>query len=147
MPPMNATSRSRLLGMTKQDQPLVVRAAEQHPLVQQHLPARSLDGLGEMAVLLLVELQPVRVRPPHEALDEHTALGRRTEQFGHCRPVLAQPLIGVASPVGEEQVITGAQLLHFGDEAIEVGRPVDQRLRLVALTPRRQIPIGITTLT
>ena len=57
MPPMNATSRSRLLGMTKQDQPLVVRPAEQHPLVQQHLPACTLDGFGEMAVLLLVELE------------------------------------------------------------------------------------------
>ena len=96
--------------MAKQDQPLVVRPAEQHPLVQQHLPARPLDGLGEMAVLLLVELQPVRVRPPHQPLDEHAALGRGTEQFGDRRPVLAQPLVGVASPVGEEQVITGAQL-------------------------------------
>ena len=147
MPPMNATSRCGFPGMAKQDQPLMVRPADQHPLIQQHLPACTLDGLGEMAVLLLVELERVRIRPPHESLDEHTALGRGTEQFGDGRPVLAQPLIGVAPPVGEEQVIAGAQLLHLGDEAIEIGRPVDEGLGLIALAPRGEIPVGIAAFT
>ena len=82
------------------------------------------DGLepgreqGDDLLLLLVELEPVRVRPPHQSLDEHTALRGGSEQFGDRRPVLAQPLIRIASPVGEEQVVTGAQLLHFGADLV-----------------------------
>jgi hypothetical protein len=133
--------------MTQKHQSLMVRPAEQHPLVQQHLPARAFDGFGEMAVLFLVELEPVRVRPPHQPLDEHSALGGGAEQCGDRRPVLAQPLVGVAAPVGEEQVVTGPQLVHFADQSVEVGRPVNERLRLVALTPRRQVPIGVAPFT
>jgi hypothetical protein len=60
--------------------------------------------------------------------------------------VLAQLLVGVASPIGEEQMIARADRLDFGDEAVEVRRPVNERLCLIALAPGRQIRIRITAL-
>jgi hypothetical protein len=64
-------------------------------------------------VLLLAVLEPVQVRAPHQALDDNTALGSCAEEFGDARSAIAHPLVRIAAPVGEEQVITRAQRLDF----------------------------------
>jgi hypothetical protein len=89
-------------------------------------------------VLLLAVLQLVPVRAPDEPLDDDTAFGCPAEQFGDGRPVRAEALIGVAAPVGEEQLITRDEGLDLVDQLVEVGGAVHERHRQVALSPRRQ---------
>ena len=61
-------------------------------------------------------------------------------------PSGAQPLVRVALPVGEEQMVPGPQLLHLVDQPVEVGGPVHQGLGEVARCPRGQVRRGVTAL-
>ena len=124
-------------GVAQHHQLLVVRSAEAHPLVEQHLAAGRLDRVAEMLVLLLAVGELVQMRAPHQALDDDAAFGGLAEQLGDGGPVVAQSLVGVAAPVGEEQVVAAAHLVHLGGEPVEVGGAVDQRLDPVARAPVR----------
>ena len=110
----------RLGRMADDDQLLMVRAAEANALIEQHLTAGSLDRLAEMLVLLLAVLELVQVRAPHQALDDDPASGGSAEQLGDRRAGLAQFLVGVAAPVGEEQIVAAGQRLDFGGELVEI---------------------------
>src|SRR6476469_8481369 len=85
---------------------LVMRPAESDALIQQHLAARPLDCLSEVPVLLFAVGELVQVRAPYQPFDDDTALGRRAEQLPDRRSVVAQLLVRIATPVGEEQVVT-----------------------------------------
>ena len=120
-----ADERDVLLGSAlaaHDEELLVVRAALAHPLVEQRLAAALVDDPAEVAVLLAVE--PARVGAPHQRPHLDVARGRVTEQLGDGRPVLGQPLVGVAAPVGEEDAVAGRRRLDQLDEAREVGRAV-----------------------
>ncbi len=117
MPPANATSRSGCAAVPDHHQLLVMRTAEPDALVQQHLAACPLDRLAEMLVLLLAVGELVQVRAPHQPLDDDAALGRLAEQLPDGRAVVAHLLVGVAAPVGEEQVVALAERLDLGRPA------------------------------
>jgi hypothetical protein len=124
-----------LVAVSDHHQLLVVRAAEPHALVQQHLSAGLFDRLAEMLVLLLAVGELVEVRAPHQSLDHHSALGSLAEEFSDRRALVAELFVGVASPIGEEQIVARTQRLHFADQLVEVGRAMDQRLGAIADTP------------
>ena len=84
---------------------LVVRSAAADPLVQQHLAAGRLDVVAEAAVLLLAVREPVQVRTPEQPLDDHPALGGGREQLRDGGPVVAHPLVRIAAPVGEKEMV------------------------------------------
>jgi hypothetical protein len=54
------------------------------------------------------------VGAPQQALDDDAPLGRGREQLGHRGPVVAEFLVGVAAPVGEEEVVTLLETVHLG---------------------------------
>ena len=126
-------------GVPDHHQLLVVRPAESDPLVQQHLAACPLDRLAEVPVLLLAVGELVQVRAPYQPLDDDAALGRGAEQLPDRRPVVAHLLVGIATPVGEEHVVTIAECLDLGHQPVEIGRTVDQRLRATARAPGRNL--------
>src|ERR1700752_3762864 len=64
---------------------LVMRAAEAHPLVQQHLTTGFFDRPAQMLVLLPPLGELAQVRPPHQPLDNDTALCSGTEQLADGR--------------------------------------------------------------
>ena len=125
--------------MTDHHQLLMMRTAEPHPLIQQHLAAGPFDGLAEVLVLFLAVGELVQVRAPHQSLDDDTALGGLAEQLGDGRAAVAHLLVGVTAPVGEEQVVAPTERLDLGHQLVEVRRAVDQRLRPIALTPGGQV--------
>ncbi len=132
------------VGMPDDDELLVMRPAEAHALIQQHLTTGPFDVLAEVLVLLLAVLQLVQMRPPHQTLDDDAPFGRVAEQFADGRATVTHLLVWVTPPVREEQVIARAQGLHLGDEVVEVRRAVDQGLRPIALAPGRHLGRGIT---
>ena len=75
--------------------------------------------------------------------DAHPALHGVGEQLGHRRPAVAQPLVRVAAPVGEEQVVAGVECRDRVDQPVEVGAAVHERLDEVALGPRGQRRVGL----
>ena len=114
---------------------LVVRPAESDALVQQHLAARPLDRLAEVPVLLLAVGELVQVRAPHQSLDDDAALGRRAEQLADRRAVVTHLLVGISTPIGEEEVVPVAERLDVGHQPVEVRRTVNQRLRAATCAP------------
>jgi hypothetical protein len=72
---------------------------------------------------------------PHKALDHNAAFGRFAEQLRDGRSLIAHLLVGVAAPVGEEEIVAFAQRLYLADQAVEVGCTVNQRLGAVTCTP------------
>ena len=135
-----------IVGAAQHHQLLVVRTRHADPLVEQHLAARVADLVPELAVLFLAVGQRIGVRTPHQTLHDHPAAGGIAEELGERRTRVAEPLIGVTPPVGEEQMITGTQRRHFGREPVEVGGPVHQRGHGVARAPGRQPARRITAL-
>jgi hypothetical protein len=117
------------------DELLVVRAAGPYPHVQQAFPARRFDVLTQMPVFLLAELELVQMRSPHQAPDQYAAPCGVAQNLGYGAAVTGQPLVGVATPVGEQQEVTGPQLAHFGHQFGEVGRSMHQRPYLVPGRP------------
>src|SRR6478609_6213713 len=91
-----------------------------------------------MLVLLLAVGEPVQMRAPHQAFYYDAAFGGLAKQLGDGGAVVAQSLVGVAAPVGEERVVATAQFAHLGGQPVEVGGAVYQRLDQVAGTPIRQ---------
>ena len=78
------------------------------------------------------------MRAPHQALDDDAAFGGVAEQLGDGGAAVAQSLVGVAAPVGEEHIVAAAQFADLGGQPVEIGGAVYQRLDQVARTPVRQ---------
>ena len=64
-------------------------------------------------------------------------VGEEPADLAAPRP--GQPLVRVAAPVGEEQVVAQTERLDLRHQLVKVGRAVDQRLRPTALTPGGQV--------
>jgi hypothetical protein len=124
----------------------VVAAHPADPLVEDHLAAAVLDLPVQRPVGLLVQRQPRHVRAPHQATHAHAALDRLGEQLGHRRTAVAQQLVGVTPPVGEEEVVAGVERPHLLDQPVEVGAAVHQGLREVARRPSGQRRVGVSAL-
>ncbi|MDZ5664102.1 hypothetical protein SFC79_20170 [Nocardioides sp. S-58] len=116
------------------EQLLVVRAAAPYPLVEQGLTAALVDDPAQVLVLLAVE--PARVRAPHQGPHLHVASGRRPQQLRDRGTVLGQPLVGVAAPVREEDAVAGTGRRDGLDQSREVVDAVDPRHHEVARRPR-----------
>jgi hypothetical protein len=104
-------------------------------LVEQHLAADRADGLAEAAVLLLAVLQHVEVRAPHQSLDDNASLRGGAEKLGDGGTIGTHELVGIAAPVGEEQVIARLERLNLADEVVKVSRAVDERPNVVSGAP------------
>ena len=119
---------------------LMVGAPEAHALVEQDLASGRVDHHSEVAILLGAEPQAVRVRPPEEPFDAHPTTNRGGEDRSDLRlRAFAKALVGVAPPVGEQQLVAGAELSDGLQQAVEVRRAVHQRLDPVAGRPRRPV--------
>ncbi len=128
----------RVLGVADDDELLVVAAHRPDPLVEQDLALVVVDVLRQVAVLLRRELEPVEVGAPEQALDHRPAPGHFAERPAHGRPVVGQQLVGVTTPVREDDEVTGSCALQRLQQHREVGAPVDQWQDLVALGPGLQ---------
>ncbi len=129
------------------DQLLVMRPRAAHPLVKQDLAAGLVHGLGELRLLLLVEPECLRMGAPQQAAQVDPPFGEPAEQLDERWTVVAEPLVIVAAPIGEEHVVARTRGAEHVREPIEVHGPVDQRGHGVALGPglvtrerRRRVP-------
>ena len=93
-----------------------------HPLVEHDHAAAVLDLPVQRPVLLLAERHPVHVRAPHQPADEHPRLTASVNSCGDRRALGPQLLVGVAAPVGEEEVVPLVERLHRLDQPVEVRR-------------------------
>jgi hypothetical protein len=120
---------------------LVVGARPAHPLVQQDLTARRVHLVTELPVLVSAVGQLVGVRAPHQPLHHHAAARGVAEQPAHGGAFGTEQFVGVAAPVGEEEVVAGPQLPHLRSQAGEVAAAVHVGPDVVALAPVR-LPVG-----
>ena len=88
---------------------LVVGPGASHPLVEQELAARRVHDAGELCLLFLVESDRARVGPPEEASHLDASPREVDQQTRKCRSVVVEPLVVIAPPVGEVDVVAGAE--------------------------------------
>ena len=113
--------------MAQHDQLLVMRSAVAHPHIQQAFAARGNDSLAEIAVFLQAVPEPVQVRAPEQAADDHAAAGRVGQHPRHLRARAVEPLIRVAPPVGEQQQVAWSHGADAAKQFGEVRGTVQQR--------------------
>src|SRR5664279_6491739 len=113
MPPTNATSRSGRPGWRSTTSFWWCDPPGANPHVPQALAAGGFDVLTEMPVLLLAEREPVEVRAPHQSLDHHATAGGVRENSRDLSVRVAQALVGITPPIGEQQQVTGSHGLHL----------------------------------
>ena len=116
-----------------QHQLLMVRSGSAHALVERDLAAGGVDRTGQFHVVLHVEARELRMRSPDEATHLDPA-ARVAEHVGEGLPV-DQPLLGVASPVGERHRVARLRLTQGSVQRLEVRATVDQRLDRVPGRP------------
>ncbi len=106
MPPAKATSRSGAPGCRITTSFWWCDPPKRTRWSSSTSPPAALDRVAKVLVLLLAVGELVQVRAPHQALDDDAAFGRRAQQLADGGAVVAHLLVGVAAPVGEEQVVT-----------------------------------------
>lgn len=114
---------------------LVVGPGASHPLVEQELAARRVHDAGELCLLFLVESDRARVGPPEEASHLDASPREVDQQTRKGRSVVVEPLVVIAPPVGEVDVVAGAEWTEGFGERGEIGLAVDQRRNGVAIGP------------
>ena len=124
-------------GVADHHELLVMGSGGPDPHVQQSLRAGGLQLLTGLPVRPAGERELVPVRAPDQASDIDTTTIRRAEQFDHGRRrILAQPLIGVTAPVGEQDQVAGPGLLDPFLQLGEVADAVHQRADVISPRPR-----------
>jgi hypothetical protein len=129
-----------LVGVPDDHQLLVMRSAQTHSLVEQNLTPSCVDLLAEVAVLRGAESEPIQVRAPDQSSNDH-ASSRCVREYSPNLTLgaVAQPLVRVAAPVGEVQLIAGLQIANGFQQAAEVHVSVHQRFDPVAGAPCRPV--------
>jgi hypothetical protein len=98
------------LRVMRQHELLMVRTGPPDPFVEHDLPSALVDRLGQVDCLLLAEVGLVGMRPPNQSADVDVPLDELDE---HGRQLGAragpQPLVAVASPVGQEHQVAATQ--------------------------------------
>jgi len=122
-------------GMPKDDELLMVTASSPNPLVEQDRTPGLAHHLHQVEVLLLAELLLVGVRAPHESAHVDAGATQTGEDRPDLRARAVQELLGVTSPIGEQDDVTLIELAERSVEATEVTRPVDAGDDLVPLGP------------
>jgi hypothetical protein len=119
---------------------LMMRAAKSHPLVKKDFTPGRVAFLAQMAVLLGAEAEPVRVRPPEQSLDAYaSARSRREDDSDLGLRGAVKKLIGVAAPIGEEQLVPGLQLTDGLQKPSEICRAVNEGLDPVSNRPCQSV--------
>ena len=113
---------------------LVVGPTATNSLVEERLSAALIDDGSKVVVLLAVE--PARVRPPQQRPDLDTPTRRRRQELSDGRAVVRHAFVGVAAPVGQEDPVTRAGRPDDFQEAGKVVGAVDARDHEVARGPR-----------
>ena len=99
-----ADERHIVLGaarMADDDHLLVVATEREHPLVQQHLSARPVDGEGERPVRTDLRSHHVGVRVPQQSAHLRPTTGRPGQRLDDRRPAVGEELIGIGPPPHE----------------------------------------------
>ena len=82
------------------------------------------------------------MRPPDQAPHVHAASRRVAQHPRHrAAPLAGEPLVGVATPVDEQQQVTAGGPVDRALQLGEVGRSVDERADQVPRRPR--LPVGV----
>ena len=126
------------VAVPEDDDLLVVAAERPDPLVEQHLAAGGEDGRGEPAVLRDVVAEHLEVRAPQQPAHQGPAPCRAREDLGDRRSAVAELLVAVAAPAGEQHQVAVAGRRHALGERAVVGAPVHPQVHGVALGPRPQ---------
>jgi hypothetical protein len=113
--------------MMRYHQLLVMGSGPSHPLVEQELAPCRVHDAGELRLLFLVESDRAGVRPPEQASNLDASPREVDQQAREGRSVVVEPLVVIAPPVGEVDVVTGAEGTEHLGEPGEVGVAVDQR--------------------
>ena len=119
----------RVVAPTDDEQLLVVRTEQGHPLVEQHLAARFVDLPAEERVGAAADRAGdlLAVRPPDQPAHLHAAAREAREELADRRALGQEALVGVAPPVGEPDPVPGLEVGQLGVESREVLGAVDQR--------------------
>jgi hypothetical protein len=133
----------RPAGVTQHHELLMMRAAGTDPHVEQAFAPSRIDLLTEMAVLPLGKLEAIEVRPPYQPANDHPFLGRLAQQSSDLGTPTVEALVGIATPVREQEQVTRLHLLYGGNQRGEVLATMDQRSYLVALRPRLAVEVTV----
>jgi hypothetical protein len=129
-------------GMADDHELLMVRTTGTHSHVEQALATGLGDLRSQVTVLQLGELEAVQVRAPDQAPHDHPASGGLAQDPGDFCTGTGEQLVRITAPIGEQHEIAGASRLEGLQQGREVGRPVDQRLHLVAERPRSAVGVA-----
>lgn len=80
---------------------LVMRPEPADPLIEQHLPAGLVDLRAQALVLLRVEREAVRMRPPEKTSHVDPGMGEVDQNLADGGAFRKQLFVPVAPPVGE----------------------------------------------
>src|SRR5487761_274711 len=109
-------------GMADDDQFLVMGATQTHTLVEQNLAPGCVHLHAQVSVLFGAETKPVGVGPPEESFDAHASARGSSQDCSHFGVgIVAQPLVGVAPPVGEIDAIAGGKVADGFQQPSEIG--------------------------
>jgi hypothetical protein len=123
------------LGMAQHDEFLMMRATGPNAHVPDALPTGPVNVLSEMTVLLFAERQPIKMGPPDQAFHDYTPPRGLAEHARYLGVRAVQQLVGITSPVGEEQQIVGSHESNTSKKFGKVDLSVDERGGVVAAGP------------
>ena len=123
-------------GMADDDHLLVVAAERKHPLVQQHLTARPVDGEGEHPVRTRLRAHHAGVGVPEQPAHPRPTTCRPGQRLDDRRPAVGEELIGIAPPPHELDRVAVARRGQRSRQGVVVHTSVHQRADRVALGPR-----------
>ena len=122
--------------MADDDHFLVVATEREHPLVQQHLSARPVDGEGEHPVRTDLRSHPARVCVPQQPTHPRSPTGRPGQRLADRGPAVGEQLIGIRTPPHELDRVALARRGQDCGQGVVVHTSVHQRADRVALGPR-----------
>ena len=122
--------------MADDDHLLVVAAERKHPLVQQHLTARPVDGEGEHPVRTHLRAHHAGVGVPEQPTHPRPTTRRPGQRLDDRRPAVGEELIGIRPPPHELDRVTVARRGQHSRQGVVVHTSVHQRADRVALGPR-----------
>ena len=121
--------------MADDDHLLVVAAEREHPLVQQHLTARPVDGEGERPVRTHLRAHHAGVGVPQQPTHPRPPTGRPGQRLADRRAAVGEELIGIPPPPHELDRVAVARRSQRPRQCVVVHASVHQRADGVALGP------------
>jgi hypothetical protein len=102
------------VGVTDNEDLLVVTSAAFHPFVEDHLAAGGVHALGQTRVALFAEVRLARMGSPQQSPNIHAASGKLGEETRDLGSGTVEALIAVSLPIREMNPVTGLQRRQRG---------------------------------